>query len=194
MRVSVRTPGPVLLLLLAACNSGTPVGPAAEVTGSTAAGALARSQVPMKGTYEGTGIFTEPPESCPGFQSVFEGVGRETHTGRYTLSHATCTVPIDATNSSFTGEFTKTAANGDLLTGTFEGTAQLVEAPGPNSATGIFAITGTITFTGGTGRFEGGSGRQQMDGTQWTDFSQAGFPSRMVLEFDGTISSVGSLR
>jgi hypothetical protein len=194
MRVSVRNPAPVLLLLLAACSGETPTAPPAEVTGSTAAGALARAQVPMKGTYEGTGIFTESPASCPGFQSVFEGVGQETHTGRYTLSQTTCTVPIDAINSSFTGTFTKTAANGDLITGTFAGAARQVQFPGPSSPIGIFAITGTITFTGGTGRFEGASGSQQMEGIQWTNFSQAGFPSRMVLEFDGTISSVGSLR
>jgi hypothetical protein len=195
MRDSIRQSAPVLLLLYAACSSEIPTAPPpAELTGSTAAGAPARAQVPMKGTYEGTGIFTEPPASCPGFQSVFEGVGQETHTGRYTLTHTTCTVPIDATNSSFTGEFTKTAANGDLITGTFAGATQQVQFPGPSSPIGIFAITGTITFTGGTGRFEGASGGQQMEGTQWTDFSQAGFPSRMVLEFDGTISSVGSLR
>jgi hypothetical protein len=120
-------------------------------------------------------------------------VGQESHTGRYTLNHSTCTVPVDATNSAFTGEFTKTTANGDLSFGTYEGTTQLIEAPGPSSAVGVFAIIGTITFTGGTGRFEGASGSQEMEGTQWTDFSQAGFASRMVLEFNGTISSVGSL-
>jgi len=120
-------------------------------------------------------------------------VGRESHTGRYTLDHVTCTVPVDATNSSFTGEFTKTAANGDLLVGTFQGAARLVQPPGESSPIGIFAIEGTITFTGGTGRFEGATGSQRMQGTQSTDFSQPpSLPSRMALEFDGTISSVGS--
>jgi hypothetical protein len=147
----------------------------------------------MKGSYEGTGVFTAPPASCAGFYSVFGGDGQESHTGRYALHHTTCTVPIDATQSSFTGEFTKTTANGDLLFGTYEGTTRLTEAPGPSSPIGVFAISGTLSFTGGTGRFEGASGGQQMVGTQWTDFSQAGYPSRMVLEFDGTISSVGSL-
>jgi hypothetical protein len=158
------------------------------------AAALSRTEVPIKGTYEGTGVFTAPPASCPGFYSLFEGIGRESHTGRYALSHTVCTVPIDVTRSSFTGVFTKTAANGDLLTGTFEGTTRMTEAPGGGSPYGVFAIIGTITFTGGTGRFVEATGTQSMEGTQWTDFSQADFPSRQVLEFDGTISSVGSLR
>jgi hypothetical protein len=156
--------------------------------------ALARGEVPMKGTYEGTGLFTAPPAECGGFYSVFNGLGRESHTGRYTLELATCTVPVDAINSSFTGEFTKTTANGDLLFGVYDGATELTQAPGADSPIGVFAISGTITFTGGTGRFEGAGGTQSMTGTQWTDFSRPGFPSRMILEFDGTISSVGSLR
>ncbi len=191
MRVHVPNLAPFLLMLFTACSGEAPIAPSAEAAGSTPAGAFSRTQVPMKGTYEGTGIFTSPPASCAGFYSVFSGVGQESHTGRYTLRQTTCAVPIDATSSSFTGEFTKTTANGDLLLGTHEGTTQLVEAPGPGSAVGIFAIAGTITFTGGTGRFDGASGSQRMEGTQWTDFSQPGFPSRMVLEFDGEFRTVG---
>jgi hypothetical protein len=172
------------LLLLAACDS-EPTAPAAE------AAAVFKS-VPMKGRFEGTGSFTAPPASCQGVYSTFQGGGQESHTGRYTLDIATCTVPVDASRSSFSGTFTKTAANGDLIFGTDEGTARLTVPPGPSSAVGVFEISGTITFTGGTGRFTGASGQQHMEGTQWTDFSRAGFPSRMVLEFDGSISSVGS--
>lgn len=190
MRVSGIVPMPFLLLMVAACSDRTSTAPSAEA--SSGAGPEFSEQVPMKGSYQGTGVFTAPPASCAAFYSVFNGTGQESHTGRYALHHTTCTVPIDATHSSFTGEFTKTAANGDLIFGTFEGSVQLTQAPGSGSPIGVFAIVGTITFTGGTGRFDGATGSQRMVGTQWTDFSRDGFPSRMVLQFDGTISSVGS--
>jgi len=172
------------LLLLVACGS--------EATAPATPPAAALKLVPMQGRFEGTGSFTAPPASCQGLYSTFDGGGQESHTGRYTLEIATCTIPVDATTSSFSGTFTKTAANGDLIFGTHQGTARLTAPPGPGSALGVFDISGTIVFTGGTGRFANATGQQHMHGTQWTDFSQTGFPSRMVLEFDGSISSVGS--
>jgi hypothetical protein len=194
MRVPTLTtaPAPFLLLALAACAGDGPSAPTADDLGADPASI--RSEVPMKGSYEGTGNFTTPPAGCAGLFSAFTGTGRETHTGRYRLTQTVCTVPIDATTFAFTGEFTKTAANGDLLRGTFEGTSRLIQPPGPTSPIGVFEVAGTIVFTGGTGRFDGATGSQRMSGTQWTDFSQAHAPSRMVLEFDGTISTIGSLR
>ncbi len=181
----------LLLLLLAACGEEAATGPMAVA--APAAGMAASRQVPMKGSYQGTGFFTQPPQGCPGFYTVFSGTGTKSHSRRYSLDHVTCTVPIDQTRSSFTGEFTKTTANGDLIIGTHQGFSRLVTPPGPSSPVGVFAIEGEITFTGGTGRFEGATGGQRMEGTQWTDFSQLpSLPSRMVLQFDGTISSVGS--
>ena len=190
MRVPALIAGPFLLLTIAACSDETPAAPSAS-SGPADAPAFS-AQVPMRGSYEGSGVFTAPPASCGGFYSVFTGTGRESHVGRYSLHHTTCTVPIDATRSNFTGEFTKTAANGDLLFGTFEGNTSLAQAPGPGAPVGVFTIVGTVAFTGGTGRFDGATGGQRMEGTQWTDFSRDGFPSRMILEFDGTISPVGS--
>ena len=190
MRVPAIITAPFLCLAIAACDDHAPTAPLA-LAGQPDGPAFSE-QVPMRGSYEGTGVFTAPPASCAGFYSVFTGTGRESHAGSYTLDHTTCTVPIDATHSAFTGEFTKTVANGDLLVGTYEGSTQLTEAPGAGDPIGVFAIVGTITFTGGTGRFDGATGSQRMEGTQWTDFSQAGFPSRMILDFEGTISSVGS--
>jgi hypothetical protein len=179
-----------MLLLLAACGSET-TAPAGESTGPADA-AAAIKLVPMKGEFEGTGTFSAPPASCPGVYSTFEGGGQESHTGRYTLQIETCTVPAGGAVSSFSGTFTKTTANGDLIFGTHAGTATLTTPPGPSSPVGVFAIDGTITFTGGTGRFAGATGQQHMEGTQWTDFSQTGFPSRMELAFDGSISSTGA--
>jgi hypothetical protein len=179
------------LLLLAACGSETTAPGSASAIAATEALADVKS-VPMSGRFEGTGSFSTPPTWCQGLYSTFRGGGQESHTGRYTLDIANCTIPVDASTSTFSGTFTKTTANGDLIFGTQEGTARLTVPPGSSSAVGVFELSGTITFTGGTGRFAGATGQQQMEGTQWTDFSQAGFPSRMVLEFEGSISSVGS--
>jgi hypothetical protein len=190
MRASRAIPPSFVLLLVTACGSET-TAPAGESI-APASGVAALTLVPMKGVFEGTGSFTAPPASCQGLYSTFNGSGRESHTGRYTLHIETCTVPMEASTSSFTGTFTKTAANGDLIFGTDEGTATLTVPPGPGSPVGVFAIDGTVTFTGGTGRFTGASGQQHMEGDQWTDFSQTGLPSRMVLEFDGSISSTGA--
>ena len=190
MRLPTLIPVSFLSLAVLACGDQAPTAPAVQA-GSADRPAFSE-QVPMRGSYEGTGTFTAPPASCAGFYSVFTGSGQESHAGNYTLHHTTCTVPIDATRSSFTGEFTKTVASGDLVFGTFEGSTRLAQAPGAGTPIGIFTIVGTVTFTGGTGRFDGATGSQRMEGTQWTDFSQAGFPSRMVLDFDGTISTVGS--
>ena len=185
MRAPGFTPIPLLLAAVVACGDQSPTAP-------VALSPLARAEVPMKGDYEGTGVFTAPPAACAGFYAVFTGEGQETHTGRYTLDLATCTVPVDAIRSSFTGEFRKTTANGDLIVGTYQGTTDLTEAPGTTFPIGVFAIEGVITITGGTGRFDGARGSQRMTGIQSTDFSRPGFPSRMILTFDGSITSVGS--
>ena len=102
----------------------------------------------------GTAQFVSPTD--------FVGTGHATHLGAYTEVGSVAFSPPDAAGVfPIDGWAVYTAANGDELHATFDG--QL------NGATG--AITATLTYAGGTGRFAdaGGSaalsGQIQPDGT-----------------------------
>ncbi|MGH7630144.1 MAG: hypothetical protein ACREOF_12350 [Gemmatimonadales bacterium] len=47
---------------------------------------------------------------------------------------------------------------------------------------------GTLTFTGGTGRFAGAGGTQTMNGRQTIDFTQGAPTIHTVLDLRGTIT------
>jgi hypothetical protein len=49
-------------------------------------------------------------------------------------------------------------------------------------------VTGTLSFTGGTGHFDGASGTQTMEASQSIDVSQATLPVHTELDLHGTIS------
>jgi hypothetical protein len=83
------------------------------------------------------------------------------------------------------GTFVKTAANGDQLLGTYVGSASVIQPPAP---IGIFAISGTLTFTGGSGRFTGAAGTTTMSGTERADFSQTPVATQAELTMVGEIS------
>jgi hypothetical protein len=73
------------------------------------------------------------------------------------------------------GCVTLTAVNGDTLSATYDGTE------GVPDALGFQFGTGTLTFTGGTGRFRGASGKVSFTGT----FSNIETGSYL---FEGTVS------
>ncbi len=115
--------------------------------------------------------------------------GTATHVGRYTITNSHC---LDLATGAFTGgTFTKTAANGDQLSGTYSGIGTVIVAPNP---VGEFAVNGTLTFTGGTGRFAGATGTVSMTGQESIDFTSLPFPTIINLVFNGSISSVGAAR
>jgi hypothetical protein len=64
----------------------------------------------------------------------------------------------------------------------------------PPAPIGQFRVSGTLTFTGGTGRFAGLTGTASMSGVQTTDFSLPDFPTTVTLHMEGAISSVRSVR
>lgn len=76
------------------------------------------------------------------------GTGTASHLGRYTVVYDQTTVNL-ATRASV-GRMTVTAANGDVLTATFQGRAQQQGA--------LAHIEEVATITGGTGRFAGATG------------------------------------
>jgi hypothetical protein len=166
----------------AACDSSPTTAPIAEP--SLAQGG---SDVPFKETYGATGTIA-PSAECPAGTVLvsLQGNGTATHVGRYTISNSHC---LDLATGVFTnGAFVKTAANGDQLVGTYSGSGTTLVAPAPPDLVGQFTVTGTLVFTGGTGRFASASGVLEMRGTQVTDFSASQWPTEVDLEMKGTFS------
>jgi hypothetical protein len=80
----------------------------------------------------------------------------------------------------FQGLGSYTAANGDRLDFSFGGEVA-------STGTGLsFLLTGSQTFTGGTGRFDGATGNVDLSGTAITEGS--GIPGLGTLTIDGSIS------
>ncbi len=183
------------LLFSMGCDPHSSFGPAA---GSPQSDALRVSashgkvkRVPYKESYEARGILG-PAAECPVVQERLEGSGTATHFGRYTITNSHCLDP--ATGALTQGVFVKIIASSDEVFGTYSGTATpLPPDPDDPPFVGVFAIDGTLQFTGGTGRFSGLSGTATMRGTSRVDFSQPAPTSEVSLRMEGEISSPGSL-
>jgi hypothetical protein len=158
-------------------RSGAPTAPYASadpVDGRSPAAAL----VPFKGRFTATGTAADiPDDRCPALTIQIQGTGTATHLGSLTTVQSHCVAPpsFDFTD----GLFTLTAANGDQLSGTYEGEFLPLDPP-------LAAIDGEFTFTGGTGRFIGATGGGDASGVQ----NLATGDATVVLE--GTISSVSA--
>ena len=82
-----------------------------------------------------------------------QGTGHANHLGRITWqSHETVDVCSNPDGGVVVGQITLTAANGDVVSGTYETLANLDFAAGQVTALGEFQITG------GTGRFANAAG------------------------------------
>jgi len=169
--------------LLAGCDQASPVSPAASSTPLAAENAA----LPWKESYQASGTIA-PDAGCPAPQllTTLEGGGTATHVGKYTIVNSHCVDPITGVLTD--GSFTKTAANGDQLFGTYVGNSSVIQPPAP---VGIFAVTGTLTYTGGTGRFADITGTAIMEGTLTADFSQQPVTAASTLIMVGEISSPG---
>jgi hypothetical protein len=173
----------IVLGVLAGCDQGSPVSPSAASTPLAADNAA----VPWKESYQASGTIA-PDAGCPAprLLTTLEGGGTATHVGKYTIVNSHCVDP--ATGVLTDGSFTKTAANGDQLFGTYVGNSSVIQPPAP---VGIFAVTGTLTYTGGTGRFADITGTATMEGTLTADFSQEPVTAASTLIMVGQISSPG---
>ena len=85
---------------------------------------------------------------------------------------------------SYIGSFHWFAANGDEISGTFDGYLTPTETPG------VYDNHETADVTGGTGRFANATGHFELGGQ--IDFTTQ--PPSFVLPWQGDISSVGSTR
>jgi hypothetical protein len=95
----------------------------------------------------GTAQFTSP--------STFVGTGNATHLGRYTEAGSLAFSPTtDPAVLHIEGTIVYTAANGDEL--------HAVVAGELNGVTG--AVTATVTYVGGTGRFDAAAGSSALTG------------------------------
>jgi len=149
--------------------------------------ARAKEQVPFKGRSSGVVVTTGFEDPCtsinldghPYVSTTLDGEGEATHLGHFTV---TAEVIVDVITGIATGDWTLTAANGDELFVTFEG----------------FGIDpthggGVMTVEGGTGRFQGATGKY----TQLITFSATPGTQPEVAYTDvleGSISSPGSNR
>ena len=116
--------------------------------------ASAGNQLPFNATLSGYVETSEflPPCTIHGHAIVF---GNATHVGVYT---GTGELYQDICNSTFIGSFHWFAANGDELSGTFEGYLT------PTGTPGVYDNHETSEVTGGTGRFTGATGHLESGG------------------------------
>ena len=105
--------------------------------------------------------FLHPDEANPfgcevGFTSDSTLFGDLTLLGATTVKQVNCFVPDDILDTIQLGELTYTAESGDMLTGTGSGNCIPHEVLEPG---GVYTCTITTTITGGSGAFEGATGK-----------------------------------
>src|SRR4051812_37728032 len=109
----------------------------------------AQHQVPFHGVFEGDYSVTPIPNT-PTAKLVVSASGTGSQLGAFELE-----IPhvVNFATSNAEGSYLMTAANGDMVIGTFKGHAT------PIGTDGAFAmIVEEVTITGGTGRFAGATG------------------------------------
>jgi hypothetical protein len=120
--------------------------------------ASARDQVPFRGTLSGYVESSEFLDQCTiyGHAIVF---GHATHLGAFTgTGELYQNICEDPPNVTYSGTFHWFAANGDELSGTFEGYLSPTETPG------VYDNHETSELTGGTGRFTNATGYWESGG------------------------------
>src|SRR5262249_48689963 len=142
---------------------------ALPATGGVPLPALGSEMRPIRGNVEE--VITEAIPGSEGVQVTATGQGQATHLGRFTrLSH----VVVHPEDGSAEGTIVFTAANGDQL---------FMDVVGLPTTTA--SISGTYTFTGGTGRFRNASGGAEFVGVIGQDMIH------ITVAFEGTIQYRG---
>jgi hypothetical protein len=123
-----------------------------------------------------TGIGGPAPSGPPPWSQDVLGSGVASHMGLVSVYQHHSVVPTTDPNILifYDGTCVWTAANGDMLFGTYAGYLQFNPA-------GYFEIHGQFVWTGGTGRFQGATGTGLASGAQYLD-------GTFDLVLDGTIT------
>ena len=146
--------------------------------------ASASDQVPFNGTVSGYVETQEPVDQCTLHAHVIN-FGNATQLGAFTgTAEFYPNFCEDPPNVTYTGSSHLFAANGDELSGTFEGYLS------PTGTPGVYDNHETSDVTGGTGRFTGATGHWESGGQ--IDFTTE--PISFSLPTQGWISTVGSNR
>jgi hypothetical protein len=144
--------------------------------------ARASEMVPFNGTVSGYVESQVPVDECTVHTHVIN-FGNANQLGAFTGSAEFYpNFCEDPPNITYTGTFDWFAANGDEISGTFEGYLSPTETPG------VYDNHETAEVTGGTGRFANATGSFTLGGQ--IDFTTN--PPSFVLPWQGVISSVGS--
>lgn len=133
---------------------------------------------PFKGSMNGEVTFV-PDGGCPiGIRTLSDATGEASHLGNSVLSSGHCTPTGDQISG---GMMTLVAANGDEVNVAYTGTA-----PFPAPGTEIIVADIDFEILGGTGRFEGATGRGDMTGyIVFAGFGEPVWPASWV--WTGTI-------
>lgn len=141
------------LALSTACAGDGATGPAANVSSLAARTTDAAASRPAGGRCVTT--VTVVGGNATSIALAISGTCNLEHLGRTTM---VAVQTVSLVDGAIVNSTTYTAANGDKLSSSFVG--QVVSPPGPD-----VTFTGTETYNGGTGRFEGASGSSTLDGT-----------------------------
>jgi len=169
-------------------NTGLLLACLAAVFISASNPASARDEVPFNGVVSGYVDSQSGTECEPSIHVINFGHANQlgAFTGTAEFSPRPCDPDPDLceNNIPYTGTFDWFAANGDEISGTFEGYMCPTETPG------VYDNHETAEITGGTGRFANATGHFELGGQ--LDFTTT--PPSFVLPWEGVISSVGSGR
>ena len=174
MRRTVRPPWLLLFIPLVASLAGcadnaaqAPTAPTAVLSSvsaasagglssGTAAAKLSKPDVPFSGVVAGEVAFDKNPRPCSaGFTAITAAKGPASHLGLTSWHSEHC---LEKGSDIVGGVLVLTAANGDEVHATYTGKAGNF----PAQIGGSIAVTGTIVFSGGTGRFKNASGTAEL--------------------------------
>jgi hypothetical protein len=133
-----------ICVFVAACNGprlDSPTSPSTAAFGTTPMEAQGGTDLPLRGSFSSITEFTTPTNARATF------TGTASHVGQFVVNSEGI-----VEGNTGAGTFTLTAANGDQLSGTWEGVGEFVPPA-------EVRLTEEATIAGGTGRFAGASGR-----------------------------------
>jgi len=165
----------LLATIAGGCGDSTPAGPKSggNPSDSGTEGGFGTSEIkalPFKAHYEARSVGVGPGQGCNA-RLFLEGEGTGTYLGNFTIKLSFCGRG-DGTLDNGTGTFV--AADGDLLDITFYGVS--------DRGSPVLTFTSYVTFTGGTGRFDGATGTGTVHGTFDTRTNSG------PADWDGTIT------